>query len=107
MPQPFHSVRIVGVQERGLSPVSSCLCAAPQAKVNLAPPCEQGGEVVGPSPPPPPPPPSQLRRPVAGRLAPPSRAGVPRPILGEPPPPGRQSPAEGPASGDPTRPAPG
>jgi len=50
MPQPLHSVRVVGVQERGLSPVSSCLSAAPQAEVNLAPTCEQGGEVVGPFP---------------------------------------------------------
>lgn len=47
MPQPFHSVRVGGVEERGLSPVSSCLCAAAQAEVNLAPPREHGGKVPG------------------------------------------------------------
>jgi len=68
MSQPFHSVRVVGVQERGLSPISSCLCAAPQAEVNLAPPCEQDGEVVGSSPPSPPLPSVQFDGQVEDRL---------------------------------------
>src|SRR5690349_24621540 len=92
MPQPFHSVRVVGVQERGLSPVSSCLCAAPQAEVNLAPPCEQGGEVVGPSPPPPPPPPVQFHGPGGDRLRLPELLAVGQPPPRHLRPPGRRNP---------------